>query len=773
VPLTGQAIPRVEDFNLLTGRAKYTADLSPFDALNIAFVRSSMAHGTLVGVELDEASQAPGVVAILGPTDLPSLGFITEPRFLELLPPPVHRTAFCDHHVRFAGEIIMAVVADTQAHAIDAAELVVVEIDELPPVVGIERALTNGAALLFPELGSNVVFESHFSAGDPPTVPVVAATLEVESHKMAPLPLESLSILAIPDAIGERMTAYVSTQRPHALRDFAAQWLTMAPEEIDVICPAVGGGFGGKVPAVAEYAITLAAARHLRRPVRWTQTRSENLAQMQGRGHQFKIALEATCAGEIRALHIDAITDLGAYPGYGLGPIHRAKSLATGAYRIPHVTYHIRGVATTVCPTGVFRGSGRPEAAHLIERAVDVLATKLDMDSVELRRRNLLRRDDFPHTTVMGTTYDTGDYHGTLDYALEKAGYDELRRQQAELRFQGAAKLLGIGLSTYVETSAAGNGLNGEHASIDLLTDGTVEGRVGTSAHGQGHDTVFSQIVADVFAIPMTAVRIVTGDTRTVPSGWGTGGSRSGQIGGSALKLAAEQVLVKARDLASRIIEVSADDIVVEGGGLQVAGVPASRMSWSELASMAHTLSANGETELRAEVVFEQADTGTAPFGCHVAVVEVDVDTGDVRLKRIVAVDDCGKILNPLIVQGQVHGGICHGIAESLYEQITFDEYGNLTSGTLADYLAPSAADVPSFEVFHQITPSISNPLGAKGVGEAGATGSLAAIHNAVADALSHLDVGPITTPVTPMKVWAAIDAARRKSAAATSAEFG
>ena len=569
--------------------------------------------------------------------------------------------------------------------------------------------------------------------------------------------MEGDAILAVPD--GEALTAYVSTQSPHLLRDVQASFLGIDADSLQIVCPAVGGGFGGKIPIQVEYTLVLAAARRLARPLRWIQTRAENLTSMHARDAYFDVRLAATADGTITGVEVDTVSNLGAYPLTAAQLRVTTRNHVCGVYRVPCVEFRSRGVVTNTPPVGAFRGAGRPEGIFLIERAIDVLARRLGVDPVEVRRRNLIPPEDFPIGTVSGGFYDTGDYERCLDAALEIVGYDALRTEQASRRGTGSS-WLGIGVCAYVEMSAAG--ANREFGSVEVLRSGRVRVLVGSSSHGQGHRTVFAQIAASMLGVPLEVVDVVQSDTRVVPDGVGTFGSRSAQLGGSAVRAGAEAVLAKARELAAHALEASPDDVVVvPGGGLAVAGVPAAALSWGELAAIADDPArrpAGVSPRLFADPGFEQVDTGTAPFGCHVAVVEVDAETGAVDLRRMVAVDDCGFVLNPMIAAGQVHGGLLAGIAESLFEELRYDADGNPINATFAEYLFPSAADVPRFEVGHTVTPTPNNPLGAKGLGEAGTTGSLAAIYNAVIDAVAHLGIDHVDLPLTPQRVWEAVN---------------
>ena len=551
---------------------------------------------------------------------------------------------------------------------------------------------------------------------------------------------------------GPAFTVYVSTQMPHMFRTLAAPVVGLDPAQIRVITPHVGGGFGGKAGIIAEHTVAMAAAMKLDRPVKWIETRSENLLSMHGRGQVQYAEMGFTTAGDITGMRIRIVGDGGSYAGIGGAlPMGPSRTMAQGVYRIPALCYEVAVATTTTVSTGAFRGAGRPEAAALLERIMDLAADDLGIDPIELRKRNLLRPEQFPYETLTGATYDNGTYGAALDRAAEVAGYAQLLADQAQRRAEGGPLQLGIGVSSYVEITGSAGGK--EYSSVEVHRDGSATIKVGTSGHGQGHPTTFGMLVSDQLGIPLDRIRFVQSDTAEVPRGSGTGGSRSLQIGGSSVQAAAIAVLERGKVLAASLLEASPDDIVVtEDGRVGVAGSPATALEWSAIAVAA---SEEGDP-LVVEMDLEQAGA-TFPFGAHVAVVEVDTDTGHVRLVRHVAVDDCGRIVNPLLVEGQQHGGIAQGTAQALWEQFVYDADGNPLTSTLAEYAMPSAAELPSFEASSTETPTHLNPLGAKGIGESGTIGSMPAVHNAVIDALSHLGVRHIDMPCTPEKVWRAM----------------
>jgi carbon-monoxide dehydrogenase large subunit len=674
------------------------------------------------------------------------------------------------------GEPIVAVVAETAAQAEDAVDAVVVDYEPLPAVVDPEAALAAGAPLQFEELGTNLAAGMRDA---PETDPLAGADLVVRgrfvNQRIAVVPMEGNAISVIPsgaggdadgDGSGEpELTVYVSTQMPHLFRRLAVSLLGLPEDAMRVITPHVGGGFGGKAGVTAEHLAVLGIARRLGRPVRWVETRSENMVALpHGRSQIQYIEMGFDRAGTITGMHARIVGDAGAYAGFGgglaMGP---TRTMAQGVYRIPAIAYDVAVALTNTTPVGAFRGAGRPEAAAYLERIMDMAADELGLDPIEIRRRNLLGADEFPYTTQMGTTYDVGDYALPLERAVERAGYDDLLAEQAVRRARGDRWQLGVGVSTYVEITAGG--ATSEYGSVAVGEDGIVTVSVGTSAHGQGHATSFAMLVADRLHVPIESIRFVQSDTALVPRGNGTGGSRSLQIGGTAVHSAAGAVLERARRLAARVLEADEDDIVLDDEGrMGVAGVPARALTWAELAQVA----ARGDEESGplAAALDTTQDGATFPFGAHVAVVEVDMETGAVRLVRHVAVDDCGRIVNPLLVRGQQHGGIAQGAAQALWEQFVYDEDGNPITSTLAEYAMPSAAELPSFETENTETPTPLNPLGAKGIGESGTIGSMPAVQNAVVDALSHLGVRHLEMPCTPERVWRAITEATNGTAA-------
>jgi carbon-monoxide dehydrogenase large subunit len=758
--ILGNRVRRVEDPQLLVGAGRYVGDIAVPGLGHVAFVRSPVAHARIDRIDVADAAKAPGIVAVLTADDL-GLPVV---HGLMVLNAGAGRPPLARHKVRFVGDAVVAVVGETARAAVDAAELVVVDYEPLDAVVDPETALDPGAPLQFEELGTNLAAGSRDpDSPDPLAGAVRVVRARIDNQRVAVVPMETNVITAVPgdDGDGHDLTIWISTQMPHGFHHQMCGILGLDPERVRVVAPYVGGAFGAKAGVGAEHAVVVAAARLLGRPLTWVETRSENLiAAPHGRGQVDYIEMGFDADAHITGMRCRIIADAGAYAGFGgalaLGP---TRMMAQGVYRIPAIRYDVASVLTNTTPMGAFRGAGRPEAAEFLERIMDIAADELDIDPVELRRRNLLGADVFPYTTVMGTTYDSGDYRRVLDEVVRLAGYEDLRAEQARRRAAGDRMALGIGVSVYVEITG---GVGGEELGVvEIGEDGSATIRVGTSGHGQGHPTSFAMIVADRLGIPMESIHFIQSDTAAVATGGGTGGSRSLQLGGSAVLQAAEGVLERARDLAARQLEADPADIVVTAEGtVGVAGVPARALSWGELARQAA-----GEGDALAVSVDFHSGGASFPFGAHIAVVEVDTETGKVTVVRHVAVDDCGRILNPLIVAGQQHGGIAQGMAQALWEQVVFDADGNPLTANLADYAMPSAAELPSLEASNTETPSPLNPLGAKGIGESGTIGSTPAVHNAVIDAVSHLGVRHIDMPCTPERVWRAITEARAGAA--------
>jgi aerobic carbon-monoxide dehydrogenase large subunit len=743
--ILGHRVVRREDPALLTTGGTYVDDVVRSGTTHVAYVRSTVAHGRLLDVDVDEARLAPGVLAVLtgADVDLPRLvplGMVNQ---------AMTRPVLATDVVRFVGEPVAAVVAETRAQAVDASELVVVDIEPLPALVDPETAAAGDGPLLFPEAGTNVAMAIDHH-GDPISFDAcdVVVTTRTVNQRVAPAPIEARNALAWWD--DDRLVVEIGCQGPHPVRTALAEAYGLDPELVRVICPDVGGGFGAKAQIPPEALLLGDLARRLGRPVRWSESRSDNLVGMNhGRGQVQTVTLGGTADGDLLAYRLDVIQDSGGYPTMGAILPFATRIMASGVYDIPAVEYRSRSVATTTTPTGAYRGAGRPEAAAALERAVDLFAVEAGLDPAEVRRRNFVAPEAFPFTTPMGTVYDSGDYEGALDRALAAAGYDDLRAEQARRRADGDPKLLGIGLGCYVEITAMTGGE--EFASGELRPDGTALVVTGSTPYGQGHVTSWAMLVAERTGLPLDRIEVVYGDTDVVPHGEVTGGSRSAQVAGSSVDDAAAKLVDLARERAADQLEAAIDDVVLdaERGVFHVVGTPAVHVDWSAVAGA-------GATNLCSVSDFSSGGP-SFPFGAHVAVVEVDRDTGAVELTRMIACDDAGRILNPVVVDGQVHGGLAQGIAQALFEEVLYDEDGNPVTATFIDYTVPSAAELPMFERVPMETPSPMNPLGAKGIGESGTIGSTPAVQNAVIDALAPLGVRHVDMPLTPERVWRAI----------------
>ncbi|MET1000629.1 MAG: xanthine dehydrogenase family protein molybdopterin-binding subunit [Acidimicrobiia bacterium] len=754
--ILGNPVVRREDPGILTGETEYYDDLAVDGLLHVAFVRSTIAHARIEGVDAEVARSLPGVVAVFLADDLElndHHGFI-------MLPATMNRPPLARDRVRFVGDIVAMVIGESKAQALDAAEAVIIDYDPLPAVADMEAALEADAPILHEAQGSNVAN----AMGTGPVDGIlddadVVVSQRIVNQRLAAVPMEPNGIVAIPGDPVDGMTLWVSSQGPFAVRDAVAGTLGLDPNLVRARCAAVGGGFGPKQGVYVEFLLTAKAARVLDRPVKWAEGRSENMLSMaHGRAQVHYAELGVKRDGTITGLRVRTVGDAGAYPGIGAFLPFFTQMMSQAVYRTPKIEFNWQAVATNTTPTAAYRGAGRPEATHLVERMLDIAADELDMDPAEIRRRNFIPPDAFPYTTITGATYDIGDYEKPLAAVLAASGYDELRAEQAARRERDDPKLLGIGVSAYVEITAP-VGLHREWGKVEIDADGTVLGYVGTSAHGQGHETAFSMILSETLGVPFEQIRILQSDTAVIARGGGTGGSRSLQIAGSALKVAGDEVLVQAKQLAAHLFEANPDDVVLGDGGLQVVGVPARTLSWADLAQAAADDARRPEgmeARLAHELDFD-AGASSFPFGAHVAVVEVDRETGRVELLRHVAVDDCGRIVNPMLVAGQQHGGIAQGVAQVLYEHVQYDEDANPVTANLMDYAMPSAAEFPSYEVSNTETPSPLNPLGAKGIGESATIGSTPAVHNAVVDALSHLGIRHVDMPCTAERVWRAL----------------
>jgi carbon-monoxide dehydrogenase large subunit len=760
-PLLGSRVLRSEDHALLTGSARFLSDVPCQHALHAVFVRSPIAHALVRSADVAQASAMPGVVGVFVAEDLGSLRMPP----VEDSPEVFARPLIAIDRVRFVGEPVAVVVARTQAQAMDAADAVVVDYAPLAPVIDPEAALEPGAPILFDAVGSNLAIRVDDVASDPEALEGAAIVVRERfvNQRVAPVPMEPNGALAIAGVGADQpsVTLWASVQAPHDTRRVVAGVLGLDPAEVRVRTSAVGGGFGGKIPTYPEHVVIAWLARHLSSAVRWSETRSENMVAMtHGRGQVQRVELGAADDGRVLGLRVFVLQDIGAYASEAATLPPLTGLMASGPYRIPRIDFRAASVVTNTTPVGAYRGAGRPEATWLLERALDMLAAELCMDPAEIRRRNLIPASAFPYRTPTGASYDSGDPGRALDIALRAAGYAELRRDQAARIGREETWRLGIGISCYIEVTGWGS----EFASVQADEHGKITVLTGTSPHGQGHETAWAQIAADTLGVPFDAVTVRHSDTQLIPRGEGTMGSRSLQVGGSAVFRAALALLDKARRLAAHLLAASEGEVRRLDGRIGISEVREHSLSWGELAVAAANPSAlppGMETGLRAQADFEMEDS-TYPFGVHVAVVEVDAETGKVKLIRHVAVDDCGRRINPMLVEGQIHGGIAQGAGQALYESFVYDELGNPLTASLATYAMPSAADLPAFVTVPLVTMTDRNPLGAKGVGEGGTIGAGPAVQNAVIDALSHLGVRHIDMPLSPDRVWRAIEDATR-----------
>jgi aerobic carbon-monoxide dehydrogenase large subunit len=748
--IMGTRVVRTEDPRLLTTGGVYVDDLRVPElraALHATFVRSPLAHAEITGIDASAARAQPGVIAVITAADM---GEASAPAGK-----PSRDPLLAAGRVRYAGEPVALVLTEERYQGEDAAELVSVDYAPLTAVVDVGDALS-GKTLLFPGTGSNIVKTGSGGNCDQASFDACEVVVErtIVNQRLAPVPLE-VRAAAATWADG-RLTVWCSTQNAQISRDDIAKRLGLGRPAVRVIAPDVGGGFGAKIGIDRDPVCVAWAARHTGRPVRWVESRSENLVGMvHGRGQRQTYKIGGMRDGRVLAYHLDIIQDCGAY-GHSapyLPPL--TQLMASGVYEIPHAGAAWQAVVTNTTPISAYRGAGRPEATAAIERAMDDFAAEIGMDPADVRRQNLVPPEKFPYRTPTGAVYDSGEYAAGLDKVLDAAGYAELRAGQARGRERGDTVVTGIGLSCYVEITAI-DASDGETARLVVDGAGAATVYTGTSPHGQGHATAWAMIVQDELGIPMDRVTVVHGDTDVIPEAVGTHASRSLQLGGAAVHQAAVQVKQQARRIAAGMIEASEADLEFDAGrGVwRVRGDPASGPGWADIASHA------GAGVLEADVRFT-AGQPTFPFGTHLAVVEVDTETGKAVLVRHVTVDDAGTIVNPVLAEGQRHGGIAQGVAQALLEEVRYDADGNPQTATLADYAAITAAELPSFELLASETPTRVNPLGVKGIGEAGTIGSVPAVQNAVIDAVSHLGVRHIGLPATPERVWAAICEAR------------
>ena len=758
-PYVGQSIPRAGDRRLLTGTGRYVDDVQVPGTAYAAFVRSPHAHARVVGIDTAAARALPGVLAVYVGADVASM-MAPQVAEAELLPGrSIRRWPLATDRVRFVGDPVAVVVAADRYVARDAAELVAVEYAPLPAVTNAEAALADDAPIVHEDWGDNVALRWECVAGEPDRLLAEAErVVEVRliNNRIQAAFIEPRAVLASPTPGTAELTVWASTQVPHRLRTDIATALGLAEAEVRVIAPDVGGAFGAKGGLYSEYLLIPALARRLGRPVRWNETRSESfMATRHARDQVQTLRAAVEPDGTIRALAVSLVANLGAYDANGVAM--STARMGTGPYGVRDVRVALTGVMTNTTPTGAYRGAGRPEAAYMLERLMDAIARELALDPVAVRRRNILPADAFPYDGPTGVRYDSGDYGAALDEALRLIDYPTLRAEQATARARG--RYLGIGVSLYCEFAGPG----WDSAQVRAQPDGTVTVAVGVSPHGQGSETAYAQIAADALGVAFDRITIRSGDTALTPQGIGTFGSRGTSIGGSAVLLAARQVRDKARRFAAAMLEAAEEDIIVADGRYAPRDVPERGVTFAQIARAAHRMvgiPGGLPPGLEASVHFTP-EGRTFPFGVHIAVVEVVPETGELTVLRYLAVDDCGVQINPRLVEDQVRGGLAQGFGQALQEAIVYDDAGQLLSGTFMDYAVPRANQLPNFELAHTVTPSPVNPLGAKGVGEAGTTGAPPALVNAAIDALAPLGVRHLDMPLTPERLWRAVRDAR------------
>ena len=755
--LVGQPKRRREDADLVTGRATYTDDIQVEGMAHAAVLRSQYGHARIESIDTSAAEESEDVLAVFTGEDLAESGV---PGVIQAPPimPGANPTPFpvlATDVVRYIGDAIAVVVAEDRYAANDAIERIDVEYDRLDAVVDPREALEDGAPTIHEDapdnkamdwpFGDNDAVDEAFESAD------ATASVELRNQRLIGDPMEPRSVLA--EYEDGELKVTLSSQVPHMEVHHLAEPLGIEEEHVRVIAPSVGGGFGIKGGEYPDEIIMAWCSMQLERPVKWTSTRSEGHAtDYQSRDWYLDGELAMDADGNMLAMRVDCNNTVGAYFAFGPTLAGNFVPMLSGQYEIPVIAGRVVGSYTNTTPTAAYRGAGRPEAMYLVERLVDAGARELDMDPVEFRRQNLIPADAFPYETPVDSVYDSGDYEPALDMALEHADYEALRERQAELREEG--RYLGIGISSIIENSANQPGM-GEFGRVRINDDGSVTAFLGTHDHGQGHSTSFGQILADELGVDFDDIEISEGDTKDLPAGFGTFGSRSMALGGAAVTKAAEEVKEMAKEVAADALEVTSEDIEFEDGAFHVTGAPDRSMSFTEIAERA----AEGDVDLDATTDYDPPNFGW-PFGTHVAVVEVDADSGELEFEKYVAVDDCGTIINPMIVDGQIHGGVAQGIAQALLEGVEYDESGTLLTGSLQDYALPKAFDVPEIETDETVTPSPHNPLGVKGTGEAGTTAATPAVMNAVVDALQPFGVEDVDMPATPERVWRAIQEA-------------
>ncbi len=770
--LVGARVKRREDPRLIQGRGTYVDDIKIVGMLHLAFARSDLAHGRIRSVDTSAAEAMDGVEAVYTGAQIADL--LGPMPIGTPFPSPDHRAVAADV-VRYVGEPVAVVVASDRYIARDAADTIVVDYERLPAVVDTEEAMTgkptvihadfaNNLAVPFVPMGTGVDAKGNV---DDTAIDQAFADAEVVisqrmvNQRLAPTAMEPRGVVVHYEPGKEAMTIWSSTQNPHILRSFIAAMTGLGQDAVRAIAPEVGGGFGAKINIYGEEYVAAAISKRLGLPVKWVEDRSEAfLATTHGRDIIGYVDLAAKRDGTVLGLKLRLIADVGAYNMLLTAAIPTlTMTMANATYAIPAVRAALTEVFTNKTPTDAYRGAGRPEATYFVERAMDMLARELQMDPADVRRKNFIQPDQFPYTTQTGAVYDSGDYAKALDLALDKAGWAALKAERDAARAEG--RLVGLGLSMYVEVCGLGPSSSlptggWEHAQVTIERDGRISATTGASPHGQGNETTFAQMLADQFGVPIEHIRIHHGDTGVVKQGIGTFGSRSQAVGGAALHLAGGKVKTKMAKFAAALLEAHESDLVFENGTISVKGSPSSAKSFAEVAAYAYVpvpLPKGLDPGLSEEAFFEPANN-TYPFGCHISMLEIDRDTGEPTLLKLVAVDDAGNLINPLIVEGQIHGGLAQGIGQALIEEVAYDEDGQPLTASFMDYAIPRAADFPRFELDNTVTPTPVNPLGAKGVGEAGTLGSTPSVVSAAVDALSAFGVTHVDMMLRPEKLW-------------------
>ncbi|MGH7326530.1 MAG: xanthine dehydrogenase family protein molybdopterin-binding subunit [Candidatus Rokuibacteriota bacterium] len=748
----GRPLKRLEDPQLITGRDPYVNDVRLDNALTLALVRSPYAHAEIEAIDTSAAKRVPGVVAIFTGRDLnPELGVIESPlpdAAFDWVNRQGHRV-LAEDRVRYVGEPVAVVLAETAAGATDGADAVVVRYEQLPAVVDPEAALEPSSPLIYPDSGTNAAIRVTREKGDVAAAfrqAAVVVETSLVNQRLIPFAMEPRACSAVWDVRASKLTVWGDTQVPHRMRDQIAGRLRLEPAQVHLLTARVGGGFGAKVPVYQEDLLVTFLARKLGRAIRWAASRREDIqATGHGRDMRCRLRLAADASGRILALEARIVGNVG-FCMYHVGAILPVLcgQMITGCYDIQTARVEVVAAYTNTMGTVPYRGAGRPEAAYFIERGMDMVAARLGLDPAEVRRRNFIPPDRFPYTTMMGNSYDSGEYARALDHALDKVGYARLRKEQAEAREAG--RLFGVGIACYVEICGFEDE---ETADVVVDSDGRVTVLTGSASHGQGHETSYAQLVADELQVPLEMVTVVHGDTERVRTGVGTFGSRSIARGGMHALGNARKVREKAIEVAASLMEAAAADIVHEAGVFTVRGVPDRSVAWKQVAA-----ASPGRLASRDDL----KGNGTLfPFGAHVAIVEVDRETGRPHIVKYVSVDDSGFLVNPLLAQGQVHGGLAQGIGQALWEGVAFDESGQLLTATLMDYALPKSDDLPAFENDHTRTPSPRTPLGVKGIGESATIGSTPCVANAAMDALAPLGISHIDLPLTAPKIWEAM----------------